>query len=68
MVRIGGGRWVKCEGVDLVFVCGDGNCCLQYVVGLSSGTSSGGGRMQEHHPACDPTILEGGGEVDLGVD
>ena len=56
---------MKYEGADLVFVCGDGNCCLLYVVGLSSGTSSGGDRMQEHHPACGPTILEAREEVDL---
>ena len=24
--------------------------------------------MQEHHPVCDPTILEGEEEVDLKVD
>ena len=59
---------MKYEGADLVFVCGHGNCCLLYVAGLSSGTSSVCDRMQEHHPVCDPAILEGGGEVDLRMD
>ena len=59
---------MKCEGADLAFEYGDGNCCFLYPVGLSRGTSSGVDRMQEHHPVCDPTILEGGEEVDLKVD
>ena len=51
-----------------MFECEDGSCCISCVVGLNSGTSSGGDRMQEHDPVCDPTILEGGEEVDLKVD
>ena len=43
----------------------DESCFLVYVVGLNIGTSSGGDRMQEHHLACDPTILEAREEVDL---
>ena len=39
--------------------------CLNVKMGLNSGTSSGGDRMQECHPACDPTILEAREEVDL---
>ena len=56
---------MECEGADLAFGCEDGSCCITYVVGLNSGTSSGGDRMQEHHPACDPTILEAREGVDL---
>ena len=59
---------MKYEGEDRAFECGVGNCCLLHAVGLSSGTSSGGDRMQEHHPVCDPTILEGEEEFDLKVD
>ena len=56
---------MECEGADLVFGCEDGSCCIAYVGGLNSGTNSGGDRMQECHPACDPTILEAREEVDL---
>ena len=59
---------MRYEGADLASVCGDGSRCLQFVVGLSSETSNGGGRMQERHPECDPTILGGGVGGDLRVD
>ena len=48
-----------------MFGCEDGSCYIAYVVGLNSGTNSGGDRMQECHPACDPTSLEVREEVDL---
>ncbi len=48
-----------------MFECEDGSCCIACVVGLRSETNSVGDRMQEHRPACDPTILEAREEVDL---